>query len=39
MSKMFHTIADLTDLDSIIKSNKERLKLLNIIPKELKNEI
>lgn len=34
MSKMFHTIADLSDLDTITKSNKERLKLLNIIPKE-----
>lgn len=34
MSKMFHTIADLSDLENITKSNKERLKLLNIIPKE-----
>ncbi|CAD8199794.1 unnamed protein product [Paramecium octaurelia] len=39
MSKMFHTMADLSDLDAITKSNKERLRLLNILPKEQKAEI
>lgn len=31
MSKMFYAMADLTDLESIRKSNRERLKLLNIV--------
>lgn len=31
---MFHTMADLSDLDAITKSNKDRLRLLNILPKE-----
>ncbi|CAD8117238.1 unnamed protein product [Paramecium sonneborni] len=39
MSKMFHTIADLSDLDAITKSNKQRLRLLNIITKEQKVEM
>lgn len=39
MSKMFHAMADLTDLDAIMKSNRERLKLLNITPREQKAEM